>query len=60
VRPIDEDRLDTAPVLVLTDLVKSTTEVAAAIANAVSNIDGHGGNFTNQVAALHRRLWPTG
>lgn len=54
---IDEKRLNTAPVLVLTDLVKTTTDVATAIANAVSDIDTHGGTFTNQVNALHRKLW---
>lgn len=54
---IDEDRLNTAPVLMLADLVKTTTDVATKIANAVSDIDTHGGAFTNQVNALHRKLW---
>lgn len=54
---IDEHRLNATPVLVLAEIVKATTGVATHIANAVSNVAGSGGTFTNQVNALHRTLW---
>lgn len=54
---LSEDRLLTYPAVSLTQIIKLLTGVATATTDAAGNFDANAGNFTNQIDALHNRLW---
>ncbi|MBL6758011.1 MAG: hypothetical protein ISQ11_16555, partial [Planctomycetes bacterium] len=54
---VSSHRISSVPALELTEIQRFLTTAANTLPQVIQDVSGHHGTFSNQVDALHRKLW---